>query len=222
MTTLHWIVDSHHNIMEKKIDQLHTPATINTTSMIMVGPDVDKGNGGIDTEATSESDATARYDYTGMYRLSMMYDESCLESSVIHLEPLGGYIALRPVIGDDYNVAIAIDAKSTKILTAQLYVAQCMDYVSTSMDQDEIPYDDIIGIKNIKWMNKPQQKDDVSPNDDGSSAPVNELTKEEMELQERIEHNFVRILTECDMIRFVGENLVMEGPKGAIECMIME
>jgi hypothetical protein len=212
MATLHWIVDSHHNIMEKKIDQLHA-ATINTSMMACHDPE--KGNGGMDTEATSESDATARYDYTGMYRLSMMYDESYLESSMINLQSLGGYIALRPVIGDDYNVAIAIHEKSMKILTARLSVTQCMDYVSTSLDQDEIPYDDIIGIKNIEWMSKPQ----VSASEDDSAA-VNELTKAERDEQERVERNFVSILTKCDMIRFVGDNLVLEGPKGAIECMM--
>ena len=218
MATLHWIVDPHHSIMEKKIDQLHA-ASINTS--MMACHDVEKGNGGMDTEATSESDATARYDYTGIYRLSMMYDESNLKSSMIDLESLGGYIALRPVVGDDYNVAVAIHEKGTKILTARLYVTQCMDYVSTSLDQDEIPYDDIIGIKNIQWMNK-SQKGSVHEDDTAATAasPEMERTTAELEDQERIEQNFVGILTECDMIRFVGENLVLEGPKGAIECML--
>ena len=209
MATLHWTVDSHHNIMENKIDHLHT-ASINTS--MMACHDTEKGNGGVDTEATSVSDATATYDYTGLYRLYMMYDESCLESSKVNLQSLGGYMALRPVVGDDYNVAIAIHEKSLQILTAQLYVAPCMDYcISTNLDQNEIPYDDIIGIKNIKWMNKPQGS---ASEDDG------ELTKVELEEQERIQRNFVTILTGCDMIRFVGKNLVMEGPKGAIECVM--
>lgn len=171
--------------------------------------DTEKGN---DTE-TSESDATARYDYTGMYRLSMMYDESSLKSSMIDLETFGGFIALRPVMGDEYNVAIAIHGQSTRILTARLNVTQCMDYVfSSSLDQDHvIPYDDIIGVKNIKWMSKGGNDSSTDIKDEDATTTPAELA---------IERDFVAILTKCDMIRFVGENLVLEGPKGAIECMM--
>ena len=176
--------------------------------------DTEKGNGSADTE-TSESDATARYDYTGMYRLSMMYDESSLRSSMVDLEAMGGFIALRPVMGDEYNVAIAIHEHSTRILTARLNVTQCMDYVfSSSLDQDhEIPYDDIIGVKNIKWMTKGGNDSSTDTKDEDATAAS---------AKEQIEHDFVAILTKCDMIRFVGENLVLEGPKGAIECLMME
>lgn len=214
MATLHWIVDSHHNIMENKLDQLHS-AAVNTS--MMACHDTEKGSSGMDTEATSESDATARYDYTGMYRLSMMYDESSLNSSMKDLKSLGGYIALRPVVGDEYNVAVMIHEKSKKILTARLFVTQCMDYVSSCLDQDEIPYDDIIGINNVKWMSKSQGVDE-----DEDATATTASTKAELDAQERIQASFVDILTKCDMIRFVGENLVLEGPKGAIECMVEE
>ena len=215
MATLHWIADTrNHNIMENKLDQMHG-ALVNASSMMACQDTSEKRSRGVDTEATSESDATARYDYTGMYRLSMMYDESSLKSSVIDLQEFGGYIALRPVMGDEYNIAVMIHEKSKNILTAQLFVTQNMDYVSSCQDQNEIPYDDIIGINNIKWMSKPQGDED----NDATATPS---TKTELDQQERIQTGFVDILTKCDMIRFVGENLVLEGPKGAIECIVEE
>jgi hypothetical protein len=208
MTTLHWMINSdHYHIMEKQLDS----DAISGIDSLMNHPESEKAMGGMDTEATSETDATARYDYTGIYRLSTMYDESRLESSITDLESLGGYIALRPDTVDEYNVAIAVHQKSFKILTARLFVSQCLDYMPTSLDQGDSPYDDIIGIRSLQWMNNAHV---VDIDDTTQRCSTNDV-----EEQERIQSAFEGILTKCDMIRFMGNILVLEGPKGAIECI---
>jgi hypothetical protein len=209
MNTVNWKVNSHQSIMDEKKLALHS---LSDEKNVTKYQDSDKiPDGGVDTEATSVSDSTALYDYTGIYRLSTIFDESSLKSAQTGLLTMGGFIALQPITGDDYYVTLSVHQNSNKILTARLYIAQCMDYVSSNIDHEEIPYDDIIGIRDLKWINK-EQKDDVDVISTSNS-------QNDIDEQERAENILVRILTECDMIRFVGEILVFEGPKGAIECI---
>jgi hypothetical protein len=193
--------------MDEKNLALHT---LSNQKEMTTHTDSEKLPGGVDTEATSVSDATALYDYTGIYRLSTLFDESSFKSAQTSLISMGGFIALQPITGDDYFVTLSVHQTSTKILTARLYIAQCMDYVSSNADQEEIPYDDILGLRDLKWIDK-LKKDD--------SENITSLSQNEIDEQQQAEDLLVRILTVCDMIRFVGEILVFEGPKGAVECI---
>jgi hypothetical protein len=168
---------------------------------------------GIDTEATSESEAAARFDYTGVYRLSMIYDESSLQTSHHNVISVGGFVAFRPISGDDYHMVLDISQNSDVVLQGSIFIAPCMDYGATNIDQEESPYDDVIAVRDLIWVNKGKKHYDESNN-----TSQFELT--ETEQQHQLEDIIVSILSKCDMIRFVGDILVLEGPKGAIECVV--
>lgn len=167
---------------------------------------------GMDTEATSESDATACFDYTGLYRLSMICDESYMKPSHHNVICVDGLLSFHPISGDDYFFVLDLDHSSDKVLQGSLVIAPCMDYVASSMDQEESPYDDVLAVRDLTWVDREKGMDVDQSNASLASLP-------ELEELDRLEALVVNILSKCDMIRFVGEILVLEGPKGAIECV---
>jgi hypothetical protein len=170
---------------------------------------------GMDTEATSESEATACFDYTGLYRLSVICDESYMKPSHHNVICVDGLLSFHPVSGDDYVFTLEIYHSSDKVLQGSMVIAPCMDYMTSSIDQEESPYDDVLAVRDLTWVNKEKGMDVDQSNASLASLP-------EMEDLDRLEALVVNILSKCDMIRFVGEILVLEGPKGAIECVSHE
>jgi hypothetical protein len=158
---------------------------------------------GMDTDATSESEMTACFDYAGIYSLAMVCDDFRLETS--HHNVVGGYVAFQAISNDVYNIILDTHRSSNRVLQGSICIAPCMDYTSTTSDHDKSPYDDIIGVHGLKWVHKMETDED-------------EVT---FSLKEQLLENAVfDVLSKCDMIRFVGDLLVLEGPRGAIECIV--
>ena len=168
---------------------------------------------GMDTETTSESEATALFDYTGTYRVSLISYESSLKPSQYDILSLGGYISIQPTSRDEYDIILDTHMDSNKVLQGSVSIGSCMDYIGLNMDVEESPYDDILAVKDLRWTSKNTTTDDkIRPN----------RQQETIDDVQILENLIVDILLKCDMIRFVGEILILEGPRGAIECTLYE
>jgi hypothetical protein len=166
---------------------------------------------GMDTEATSESEATACFDYTGLYRLSMICDESYIKPSHHNVICVDGLLSFHPISGDDYFFVLDLDQISDKVLQGNIVIAPCMDFVPSTMDQEESPYDDVLAVRDLTWVSKDKGMD--------FDQSLSLASLPELEELDRLEALVRTILSKCDMIRFVGEILILEGPKGALECV---
>jgi hypothetical protein len=142
------------------------------------------------TEYETKPRSSANFDYTGTYKLIALQHESTWQPIQL---PVAGSITFDPISDDAYN----LDIQMTSRICGRIHVAPNIDE-SVDADMGGDVFDNIVSID----MGLMTGKVDTTASPD---IRVMYLSN---------------ILSECDMIRFIGEHLVIEGPSGAIECII--
>jgi hypothetical protein len=143
------------------------------------------------TECEAKLRSSAHFDYTGTYKLIALQHESAWQTVQL---PIAGSITFDPVSDDVYN----LDIRLTSRICGRIHVAPNNDE-SADADMDGDVFDNIVS---IDMLGRTTGKVDTTA------------------LPDIREIYLANILLECDMIRFLGERLVLEGPSGAIECTI--
>jgi hypothetical protein len=154
-------------------------------------------NDAIMEEASSSSSSLAHFDYTGTYRLTSIYNDMTMQT--IQTDPTStASFTFQPTSDDEYDLIICL----TNRIQGSIRVAPNDDESKIVMETTRAgcsldAFDEIVDVTNLS----------VVPAQPGASPKLMEVI-------------LAAILSKCDMIRFVGDRLVLEGPSGAIECII--
>lgn len=142
--------------------------------------------------------------YAGTYWVTSVYDDTTMQT--MEILPTPGRLTLEPIAEHEYDFTF----DTTNRISGSIQIASPQDQnkyecvIAPTSDDDlssqQMPsFDDVLGIFNLSFV----------PGSVGASPAIHEVV-------------LAKVLKECDMVRFVGDRLVLEGPSGAIDCVVQE